>query len=170
VSFLSSGGLPLDDSLTLEELLALPGLRTSGHLASVESLQAYGVGTLLVEAIVARSRGSFALLHRACAERAGDGRLSPRTLLDLAGFGSADEFEAWLDRELAEEAARRFLSGRESLEWIGYLEETLELALDARTFLDLDPVYQLAERAPVRLSERPDLQELVKSRWPQRER
>jgi len=164
------GGRELESPRTLDELLSQPGSRAAGHVASAKGLQVYGVGTLLVEAIVARSGGSFARLHAACVNHEGEGLLTTQTLLALGGFGSAAEFDAWLDQEFAAEAARRFFSDPESIAtWIDHIEGRFDRTFDAQSFLDLQPAYVLEERDPVPLSERPDLRQLVITNWPARE-
>lgn len=171
MSQFSMSGREKGESRTIEQLLALPGPRAAGHVGSAESLQVYGVGTLLVEAIVARSDGSFTPLHRACLDHEGGGQLAPETLLTLGGFESAEAFEDWLDREFADEAMLMYFSDPGSMKsWIDYLEGRLDRTLDAQSFLDLAPTYQLEERDPIALAERLDLQELVIENWPRGER
>ncbi len=163
------GGREPETPRTLDEVLAQPGPRAAGHLAGAKGLQVYGVGTLLVEAIVARSGGSFARLHRACLDHEGEGLLTTETLLALGGFESAEAFDAWLDEQFAAEAARRFFSTPESMvTWIDHVEGRFERTFDAQSFLDLQPAYVLEERDPVPLSERPDLRQLVIDNWPER--
>ncbi len=162
------GSEELSEPFEIEHVLSIAGPGRGGSQATYSSLPMHAVGTLLIEAILARSDGSLQPLHDACAQQESDGPVSVEVLLDLAGFESPAAFRRWIEEQSTISMLERILiEPGFFIELRSSLQGKLDRSIDPLEFLtDLQPSFDFEDEDDVLLSDWPHLQRLVIENWP----